>query len=618
MNRAARAALWCLPPVFLLALYWNGLRAWFQQDDFAWLGLARDVHSARDLIWALFAPMAQGTIRPWSERVFFMLFSELFGLDPLPFRIWVFLTQTANLALLASIGLKLTGSRTVGLLAAVFWVASTALSRPMTWTSAYNQVLCGFFVLSAFWFFLRHTETGRRRDYVVQWALFLLGFGALEVNVVYPALAAAYALACARPYFLRTLPMFAPSLVYAAAHQWATCGLATGPYARHFDASMLGTLWEYWRLALGPVRLDHFWRDPTAGIVGTWLLSAGLLGFVAWQSWKRRWLAAFLLAWFLILIAPVLPLRDHVTDYYLTLPAAGLAMLLALGVSHTWDRRGWRAPALSLAVLYLACSLPVTRKITRIYFEQSRKVRSLVLSVVRAAELHPREAILLTGIDTTMFWSAIVDRPFRLFDVRNVYLAPGSESDIQAYPGLGEISDFVLPAAATRKALANYQAVVYHWDGSRLRNVTSAYLAMSESRRDGKDPQQVDVGQRQFAPQLGPTWYAPEDGFRWMPRRATVRLAGPQRAGARLLLSGFAPQELLEAGPVRISVQVNGQALPGATVSRGGAPFELEMPLPDSLVGAQSIEAAIEVDRTFRLPPDVRELSLRFGVVAVK
>jgi len=41
-------------------------------------------------------PFAQGTIRPWSERAFFMGFYTLFGLDALPFRICVFLVQIAT------------------------------------------------------------------------------------------------------------------------------------------------------------------------------------------------------------------------------------------------------------------------------------------------------------------------------------------------------------------------------------------------------------------------------------------------------------------------------------------------------------------------------------------
>jgi hypothetical protein len=84
--RAASAAWWLLPSLLCLALYWRGFTAWFRADDFAWLGAGIYVRNFHDLLVALFAPQAQGTIRPLSERAFFMAGFSLFGLDALPFR----------------------------------------------------------------------------------------------------------------------------------------------------------------------------------------------------------------------------------------------------------------------------------------------------------------------------------------------------------------------------------------------------------------------------------------------------------------------------------------------------------------------------------------------------
>src|SRR5438105_10667817 len=114
LHRARAAAYWAVPPLICLVLYWPGLMAWFQKDDFAWLGLRDLVHSWHDLWWALFAPLSQGTIRTLSERVFFMSFSTLFGLHALPFRIWVFITGVATLTILNVVCTKLTGSRAAG------------------------------------------------------------------------------------------------------------------------------------------------------------------------------------------------------------------------------------------------------------------------------------------------------------------------------------------------------------------------------------------------------------------------------------------------------------------------------------------------------------------------
>ena len=52
--------------------------------------------------------------------------------------------------------------------------------------------------------------------------------------------------------------------------------------------------------------------------------------FIAWRSWRRGdRLPSYGILWFTIVIGPVLPLRDHFMEYYLAVPAIGLALLVA-------------------------------------------------------------------------------------------------------------------------------------------------------------------------------------------------------------------------------------------------------------------------------------------------
>ncbi len=104
------AAYWLTPVAFCVALYWLGLRIWFAQDDFAWLNLRNVVSDFRSFLWAMFAPLAQGTVRPFSERAFFMVFSYFFGLHALPYRVFVFLNQFLNIILVMLVTRKLTRS----------------------------------------------------------------------------------------------------------------------------------------------------------------------------------------------------------------------------------------------------------------------------------------------------------------------------------------------------------------------------------------------------------------------------------------------------------------------------------------------------------------------------
>jgi 4-amino-4-deoxy-L-arabinose transferase-like glycosyltransferase len=157
---------------------------------------------------------SQGTVRPLSERGFFMLFSYLFGLHALPYRIFVFLNQFLNIVLVMLVTRKLTRSELAGLLAPLFWLSNMALIVPMSWNSSYNEIQCATFLLLSFYLFIRYTETGERRFYWAQLIVFVLGFGGLEINVVYPAIAALYALLFARRYLRSTLPMLAVSAVF--------------------------------------------------------------------------------------------------------------------------------------------------------------------------------------------------------------------------------------------------------------------------------------------------------------------------------------------------------------------------------------------------------------------
>jgi hypothetical protein len=617
MNRLRSAAWWAVPGLLCLVLYWPSLTAWFRGDDFAWLGAGLYIKNTGDLLRALFGPKAQGTIRPLSERAFFITGFWLFGLDALPFRIVVFATHFANLVLAAWIGARLTGSRAAGACAAVLWLVNSSNVLPLGWTSAYNQVLCGFFLLLALFSLLRYVETGERRYYWWQWAAFLCGFGAQELSMVYPAIAAAYTLLCARKYFRRTLPMFAVSALYFAVHQWAAPAPKSGDYAMHFTGAMLRTFGKYWTWGVGPVFLftplqTVKWALPS----GVAAVTIGLLGFAADRLRCGDGAAGFCLAWYAIVLAPMLPLRDHMTEYYVFLPTLGLAWLGGWALERAWHGSNVRrVTALVLTAVYLLIQLPTVTATTRWNHESSLRVRALVEGVEVAHALHPKQSILLEGVDSELFWQSIRDKPFRLFGLDNVYLAPGSERSIDAHPDLGDVGEFVLPAGVVANGLARDEIVVYDVRGPRLRNVTSVYAAMP---RDTGLPRRIDAASPLTQYLLGPEWYPSDGDHRWMPKRATLRIGGPDAPGRKLYLRGDCPEEQLKAGALDVTVSVDHSTLPAVRIEPGHNAFELALPIPDRVVGKSEMTVTIEVSRVIRPASDPRDLGLVFGVIEVK
>lgn len=481
------------PLAFFIAFYWSGLTIWFYQDDFGWLNLRHEVRTWSDLLPALFAPKAHGNMRWLGDNTFFLLLSTLFGINPLPFRIVVFATICADLLLLGAIVRRLTGSALAALCSQLFWIVTPAVAVVSSWTCTFNQTLCAFFILSAFWFLLERRWTSQR-------VAFVLGFGALEINVVYPALATVYCLLYSPKDIRRVSPMFAVSAAFTAIHMWAAPPVHEGPYALYWDpGSLIRTLVAY--------------SSP--------YLAAALIVLAAWRATRKDWLPTFGLAWFLIVLSPLLLLRDHVSEYYLTVPSIGAAIAAASAVRLSrWTLLGVAA--------WLVYAAPGALEVSRWHHARGELAKNLVLGVAEIRRLEPSRPILLTGVSTDQFMAAIVDAPFRTLEIPGVYLAPGNQIDSEF------ASLFTLPEGLARRG------VVYDASGPVLKNVTSRYRA----RWKDSPPRMINPGDPIFAEFLGPGWEQPFNGYRAMGPRATVRMGGPRHAAEKLHIGVFGRGEL--------------------------------------------------------------------------
>ncbi len=479
LKRALTAAYWTAPSLLAVVLYWPGLRVWFQKDDFVWLKLLDIARSSQGFRWALFAPLAQGTLRILSERVYFMTFYALFGLNPLPYRCCAFLVFALSLVVISSLTTRLTGSRAAGFWAPVLWTVNSAMAIALSWTAIFYQILCALFLLAAIWLLVRYAETGERRYYVAQWITFVLGFSVLELNVVYPALAAAYALCCARRLLAKIWPMFLVSAAYTLIHTAAVPLPASGVYKLHWDASVFSTLWTYWKWSLGPNRLIYLGIFPSRyRSLLTILLMCGLLGSLAWKMLRREWVTALFAAWFLIVLSPLLPLRDHVDASYLTAPLAGFAMWGAWAAVSAWNaNRAGKVAAALLVGIYLAVSIPVARVTSLSFYDGSQTVRRFVLGVAERTRGRESNIVLLKNVDSEMFWSAVYDRPFPLFGINEVYLASEDLSKIAPPVPENLAREFFRDPALERPAFEQHRAIVLDTAGGHMRDITVSYFA---------------------------------------------------------------------------------------------------------------------------------------------
>ncbi len=492
----------------------------------------------------------------------------------------------------------------------------------MIWSSNINYISCGFFVLAALWFLLRHTETGKMRYLVAMWTAFILGLGALEEAIVFPLMAALYTLACARPYFKRTLPLFGAAGLFGLAHQALAPNQAGTLYSMHFDGAIFSTVKQYWKMALLPDNFKIFTGLPSyVGGAGVVLFTAALLGYASYQAFRRNWIPLLFLGWFVSLLLPMLPLRDHILSSYLALPLIALAMLAADAFAHAWrEGLAWRVAAIALVAFFLLESAPVARKATKALAFRSWTIEAMVKGVAQVHQVHPDRDILLKDANDDLVWGAIHERCFLFLGFDNVYLAPGSDVRITPHPELGDVNRWIMPEATVRERQG--RLTVLDCKRDHLEDITGEYYASLLPSTQAVDSapapatDRVDVADPRRTGRLDQAWYPPDHGFRWMAKRASVRMTTSPGRSQKLHLRGYCPAAALQKGALTLTVSVDGVAFPAVRIDRADAPFEFEFPLRAGL--PQEIQVTVELDHTFRVPPDVRELGLTFGVFEIR
>ena len=258
-------------------------------------------------------------------------------------------------------------------------------------------------------------------------------------------------------------------------------------------------------------------------------------------------------------LIPVLPLPDHVTDYYVTIPMLGFVWLCGWAIVTGWQAGGtFRAIALLLPTLYFVGSIAEVEAGTRWWHDRSIPVRNLILTMQDVEVAHPGTAFLLQGVNNELFQSAFQDGPFRLVGAQRVYFVPGSEKGIEFRADLGGIGSFLISPGQALDLLDHGEARVLDLSLGESRDVTKAVETALRADPLARRREFVDVGDPVYAPLLGPTWYPAENGYRWMPKTATVKLSGPSSPSQKLHVTGFAHSSLLAGGPVTLRFSADG------------------------------------------------------------
>jgi hypothetical protein len=609
-----------IPVVFFLLCCWPAFQAFFIGDDFVYLRIRQQHEDGVSLRKLLLSPGPSGGWRPVGERLTFYLSQRFAPGNQRPFHAVMVLTQIGSLLLLSAIAMRLTGSRIAATAAPVFWIVNPNLAETLAWCTSYMQILCGFCILLTFYAFLRYVDDGRAGFLALSWAAFLFGFLVMESNLVFPALAGGWALLYSRRHLRTVLPMAVVSIAFAVLHFLFIKSDETAAYAMYFDpASLAQVLWRYTRWFFRPPNIDYLaglhWAFTSAWAA---LAFFALMGFTVCTAWRRDFRAALFAFFFLALLAPVMPLREHISGYYLTLPGIGMGLLGGWALARAMrSRLAWRVLAFALLAGWLIEMPWGMFQTSRWWRGYSRESRDFITGLKEAAKLAGGKLMVVSGVSDRVYWNCLYYGCAEAMGVRRLFLSP-EWTPAEPAPGgltlnLNMIADDESLAAGLRAGTVG----LYDIQGRKVLDRTQSALAKVQAGRF-EPPMSVNAGDPAQQDWLWGDWYPIENGFRWTGKVAGVVLDGPLENGKNLVLTGYCADVPGRPASRELRIRLNEVALPPHALGECKGAFRYRFRAPGEIAMLRRVRVRLELSQTFRTGSDQRQLGLIFGTVGLE
>ena len=357
--------VWLAPVVSAAVVHGGALGGFFAADDLDFLMRARGLD-----------PTPWGWARPLPGRLRWECFTAWFGVQPLPHLLLAWLLHASSALLVTRVALLAGAGRWAALAAGVLVAGSSVAYTSTHWASGLGEVMAAAFALGTL---TLHLECRRRTRPALAWlagacaacavcskeSVLLLPLAIFAFDRLAPASGAA-----GRGAFREIAWMGGLAGVAVIVGWIASPNVAGEAYAlSRSPAAWLTNLFTYgaWLARLAdPIRDRNAVPDAS-------LLPWGLAVFAAWgvAAWRDRAQPSRPvtagLAWFVLLLAPVVPLAGHSYLYYLVVPLAGAELATAVVLARLGARAGG---AVSVGVLAMALAAYVGNEAFQVHQRQ--------------------------------------------------------------------------------------------------------------------------------------------------------------------------------------------------------------------------------------------------------
>ena len=324
------------------------------------------------------------SLRRWlAVSGYYSLWLRLFGPNPLAWHVTSFVLHAANAVWVYAFARRLGASRDGSWIACGLFAASPLAFTTLYWAACIQEIGSTFFLFAAVW-------VGWRAD---RWRWTAVGLFALAMLCKESVIAAPLVLPLvigrrARGPALAMLAAGAALFIGAGLQQRMFDASLDSPYATSYGWTLIVNLATQFVWFVAPWRA---YPDRVAGPQPALVLPAAAVAgaiAVALVTTRGRYARMFVAAcaWFVALLLPVLPLRQHSYAYYSYAPQVGFLILFGAGLSRLVARLApgswwWRSGAGTAVV---AASVLLAGHNTRVH--ESLKLQNSIVphdSVVR-------------------------------------------------------------------------------------------------------------------------------------------------------------------------------------------------------------------------------------------
>ena len=283
----------------------------------------------------------------------YMLNYAQFGPNPLGFKLTNLLMHLITALLVFALARRLIKNDTTALFASLLFALHPAHTESVAWVSGRTDLMAALFGLASFLFFVKYTEQGKPRHYVLSILLFTAGMLSKEIVMIIPGMFLLYSWLIRKPKptfkraVLEIVPLIALILCYFVIRREVLgYSLSQHPSQMTFQRGLFPAgyvvLW-YLRILFLPGRAEPVYDilgpailHPIVAVV-SWMAVLVMLGGLA-ALYRRSPKVTFAGLWTLAVILPatnIVPIPNPVpAERLLYLPSFGFCLLF--GMAAAW------------------------------------------------------------------------------------------------------------------------------------------------------------------------------------------------------------------------------------------------------------------------------------------